>query len=110
MADGKEPVILTRRLEAQELAHARLSLKPIGDKIFQVEACNVILGEIIARRRSAGRIVWFWSLSGPHLPQTMPGAGSNAMSFQSAKAALKSSIDTWLQSTGQPGDIPWSTE
>ncbi len=102
---------MTRRLEAHELAHATLSLKPIGDSDFQVEACGLIVGQIIARRRTFGRVVWFWSLSGPHLPPTMGGAGSNATTLQGAKAALKSSLDVWLQSAmGQRGNIPWSRQ
>jgi hypothetical protein len=100
---------LTTCLETQELAHCTLSLRPVGDKDFQVIACDVTVGQIIARRRSFGRVAWFWSLSGPHLPPTMKGAGSNAMTLDGAKAALKSSLDAWLHSTtGQRGDIPWS--
>lgn len=100
---------MTRRLEAQELAHATLSLMPVGEKQFQVEACGLTLGEIIARRRSFGRVVWFWSLSGPHLPETFGGAGSNATTFEGAKAALKSCLDAWLQSTaGLAAETAWS--
>ncbi len=102
---------MTRRLEARELAHATLTLKPVGDRQFQVEACGLILGEIIARRRSFGRVVWFWSLSGPHLPEAVGGAGSNATTFEGAKAALKSCLDISLQAmTGPTGGIPWSRQ
>ena len=100
---------MTRRLEAQDLTHAALSLNAVSDNNFQVVASGAVLGEIIARRRSFGRVVWFWSLSGPHLPESMQGSGSNATTLEGAKAALKSSLDSWLQSaTGQPGDVQWS--
>lgn len=102
---------MTGRIDPLELAKATLSLRPAGDGIFQVEACDHIIGQIISRRRSFGRVVWFWSLSGAHLPEAMDGAGSNASTLQGAKAALQSSLDVWLQTaTGQRGGTSWSRQ
>ena len=39
----------------------------------------------------------------------MDGAGSNAQTFDGAKAALKNAFDAWLMAaTGQRGNIPWN--
>jgi hypothetical protein len=103
-----EAVDASGRLHASDLTAATLSLKPIGEKNYQVDVRDLPVGQIIARRRSFGRVVWYWSLHGPHLPQGMAGAGSNAHTLQGAKAAVKSAFDVWLHAaTGQRGDIPW---
>lgn len=101
---------MTQRLSAPDLAIATLTLKQVGGDDYEVVAAGLVVGQIMARRRSFGRKVWFWSVAGPHLPETMAGAGSNAMSLGGAKAAVKSAFDTWLQSaTGKPSDMAWST-
>ncbi len=98
------------RLDADRLQRGQLSLAPLGAGEFQVLAAGLPAGQIISRRRSFGRVVWFWSLSGPHLPHAMDGAGSNAHTLGGAKAAIKSSFDAWLESaTGQRGDLQWET-
>lgn len=102
---------MTSRIDPDELAQATLSLMPVGDGVFQVEACGRIIGQVISRRRSFGRVVWFWSLSGPHLPEAMGGAGSNASTLQGAKAALKSSLEVGLQAaTGRSGNTSWARQ
>ena len=99
---------MARRLDVCDLANGTLSLKPVGEYDFQVEACDAPVGQIIGRKRSFGRVVWFWSLSGPHIPETMRAAGSNAQTFEGARQAVKRTFDDWLRSTtGQPSNIPW---
>ena len=97
---------MVRRLEACDMANGILSLKPVGEGEFQVRICDAPVGQIMRRKRSFGRVVWFWSLSGPHIPETMIPAGSNAQTLDGAKLAIKRAFDFWLQSaTGQPGNI-----
>lgn len=99
---------MARRIDVRDLANCTLSLKPVGENDFQVEACNAPVGQIIRRRGSFGRAVWFWSLSGPHIPETMSGAGSNAQTFEGARQAVKRTFDDWLRAaTGQPGNEQW---
>lgn len=83
-------------------------MRPVSESEFRVEVDGLPVGQIIARRRSFGRVVWFWSLTGPHLPAAMEIAGSNAMTREGAKAAITSAFETWHRSTtGQPGGIRW---
>lgn len=99
---------MARRLDVCDLANGTLTMKLVGENDFQVEACDAPVGQIIRRKRSFGRAVWFWSLSGPHIPETMNAAGSNAQTLDGAKQAVKRNFDDWLHSaTGQPGNIPW---
>jgi hypothetical protein len=99
---------MARRLDVRDVANGALRLKPLGESEFQVQVCDVPVGQIIGRRRSFGRAVWFWSLSGPNIPETMGAAGSNAQTLEGAKQAVKRSFDAWVQSaTGQSGNIAW---
>jgi hypothetical protein len=99
---------MARRLDVCDLANGTLSMKPVGENDFQVQACDAPVGQIIRRKRSFGRAVWFWSLSGPNIPETMVAAGSNAQTLDGAKHAVKRTFDDWLRSTtGQPGNILW---
>ncbi len=99
---------MARRLDVCDLANGSLSMKPVGENDFQVQVCGAPVGQIIRRKRSFGRAVWFWSLSGPHIPETMNVAGSNAQTLDGAKQAVKRTFDDWLRSaTGQPANIPW---
>lgn len=101
---------MARRLDICALANGTLSMKPVGENDFQVQVCDVPVGQIMRRKRSFGRVVWFWSLSGPHIPETMSAAGSNAQTFEGARQAVKRTFDDWLRlATGQPGSIPWDT-
>lgn len=96
------------RLGFSDVEHGALALKPVGESEFHVELCGVTVGEIMRRKRSFGRAVWFWSLSGPHIPATMTGAGSNAQTLGGAQQAIKRLFDAWLQSaTGRTGNMVW---
>ena len=99
---------MARRLDVCDLANGTLAMKPVGENDFQVQACDAPVGQIICRKRSFGRAVWFWSVSGPNIPETMSAAGSNAQTLEGAKQAVKRIFDDWLRSaTGQPGNILW---
>ena len=99
---------MARRLDVCDLASGTLAMKPVGENDFQVQACDASVGQIIRRKRSFGRAVWFWSVSGPNIPETMSAAGSNAQTLDGAKQAVKRAFDDWLRSaTGQPGNIRW---
>jgi hypothetical protein len=99
---------MAHRLDVCDLSSGALPLKPVGESDFQVEVCDAPVGQIIRRKRSFGRVVWFWSLSGPHIPETMSAAGSNAQTFEGARQAVKRAFDDWLRlATGQPGNILW---
>lgn len=99
---------MPRRLDVNDFAHGALSLKPVGESDFQVQIGGLTVGQIMGRRRSFGRVVWFWSLSGPHIPETMAVAGSNAQTLAGAKQAIKRTFDAWLQrATGRHGDMTW---
>lgn len=96
------------RLTIDEIGAGTLSLRPNGENDFQVRLCGMTVGQIIARRRSFGRAVWFWSLFATHMPETMGGAGSHASTLAGAKAAIKTTLDTRLERTaGQRGNVPW---
>ena len=97
-----------RRLTKEEIGAGSLSLLPIGESDFQVQLCGVTVGQIIARRRSFGRVVWFWNLSASLMPETMGGAGSHASTLSGAKAAIKTTLDTRLKrAAGERGNVPW---
>lgn len=99
---------MARRLEVCDLANGILSMTPVGEGVFEVRVCDAPVGQIMRRKRSFGRVVWFWSISGPHMPETMDGAGSNAQTLEGAKLAVKRTFDSWLQSaTGEPGNMLW---
>lgn len=96
------------RLTVDEIGTGTLSLRPNGENDFQVQLCGMTVGQIIARRRSFGRAVWFWSLFAAHLPEAMGGAGSHASTLTGAKAAIKTTLDTRLKrAAGERGNVPW---
>lgn len=97
------------RLTIDEIGAGTLSLRPNGENDFQVQLCGITVGQIIARRRSFGRAVWFWSLFATHMPETMGGAGSHASTLAGAKAAIKTTLDIGVNlMTGERGNIPWA--
>ena len=97
---------MASRLNANEWANGILSLAAMGENDFQVQVDGVPIGQIIARRRSFGRTISFWSISGPQIPESMGEAGSNAHTLDGAKAAVKHALDVWLESaTGERGKV-----
>lgn len=89
---------------------ARFSLKRIGDEDYEVLADGLATGRIMRRDLAGGRAVWFWTLTGPYIPQTLATTSGDAASLDEAKAAIKSAFDMWLRWAMGQGQVVWHTE
>lgn len=64
-----------------------------------------IIGRVVAKHVTGGRLVWFWMLTGIHLPiQFQPSHGATSTEID-ATAALEAKFKIWLEwakSRGEP--------
>jgi len=84
-----------------------LMLGRIGVDDYAIRVAGLSLGRIMARPMAGGRVSWFWSLTGPYVPQTMGATSGDAESLDAAKAAIKSAFDTWLRWAQGKGEAVW---
>ena len=73
-----------------------LILKRIGAEDYSVRVNDMVAGRIMAQPRSGGRLVWFWTVTGPYLPDQLRPSHGEAESLEDAKAAFRAKFDKWL--------------
>jgi hypothetical protein len=73
-----------------------LILKRTGVDDHSVRVNDMVAGRIMAQDRSGGRRVWFWTITGPYLPEHLRPGNGEAETLDEAKAAFRAKFDKWL--------------
>ena len=93
------------RIDAARLHGKTLMLKRIGADDYAVTIASLTAGRIMAKPVSFGRVVWFWSITGPYLaPAQQPGHGETG-GLEAAKGCFKAAFDKWQHGAG--ADAAW---
>jgi hypothetical protein len=67
-----------------------LTLKRIGQDDYAVMAGSRTAGRIMAKPKAFGESVWFWTVTGPHIPVALHPSNGETETFDAAKAAYRS--------------------
>jgi hypothetical protein len=73
-----------------------LMLKKRAHDDYAVTVADRVAGRIMAQARSGGRKVWFWTVTGPYLPDHLRPSNGDADTLDEAKAAFRAKFDKWL--------------
>lgn len=73
-----------------------LILKTAAPNDYTVMVLDRIAGRIMAKPVTGGRTVWFWTVTGPYLPDRLRPGDGDAESLEEAKAAFRAKFDAWL--------------
>lgn len=83
-------------VEPISLEDQPVSKECIGANDYVMKVHDHVVGRVVARRVTGGRVVWMWMLTGIHLPiQLQPSHGA-AKTEADAEAAFRSKFDAWL--------------
>jgi len=94
-------------IDPAELAGAQFTLKPIGNDDYQVNVGGRSTGRVMRRLLANRRQAWFWTLTGPYVPQSLHPISGDAASLDEAKAAIKATFDRWLRWAVGRGEVVW---
>lgn len=73
-----------------------LFLKRSATDDYAVVVKDMVAGRIILQPRSFGRAVWFWTVTGPYLPDQLRPGNGEAETLDGARAAFRAKFDKWL--------------
>lgn len=73
-----------------------LILKRHAEGDYAVIVRDMVAGRIMAQDRSGGRRIWFWTVTGPYLPDQLQPSNGEADSLDGARAAFRAKFDRWL--------------
>lgn len=74
----------------------QLTLHAVGTDDYSVRILDHAADRIMVKSLSGGRVVWFWTLTGPYLPVDMQPSHGEAETLLEAKAAFRAKFDAWL--------------
>lgn len=74
----------------------QLLLHRINTDDYSVRVLGLVVGRVMVRLGAGGRVVWFWTLTGPYLPVDLQPSSGEAETLLEAKAAFRAKFDTWL--------------
>lgn len=83
-------------LDPATLEGQQLTLHRIGADDYAVQVADHGAGRIMAKPLAGGRVVWFWTITGPYLPENLRPAQGEAETLIEAKAAFREKFDAWL--------------
>lgn len=83
-------------LDPAALEGQPLTLHRLADDDYSVRVLDHVAGRIMAKPISGGRVVWFWTLTGPYLPADLQPSQGDAETLLEAKAAFRAKFDRWL--------------
>ena len=98
-----------RRVDPATLLEQPLMLRKIGDDDYAVAVAGLALGRIMKSSRGHGRVMWFWTLTGPYVPLSMYPTSGDVASLDQAKTAIKAAFDLWLRWAKGQGEVVWHT-
>ena len=87
---------MTLYLDPATLEGQQLTLQAIGADDYSVRVLDHLAGRIMAKPLAGGRVVWFWTLTGPYLPVDLQPSSGEAETLLEAKAAFRAKFDAWL--------------
>lgn len=73
-----------------------LFLKRQAEGDYAVIVRDMVAGRIMHQPRSFGQKVWFWTVTGPYLPEQLQPSNGEADSLDKAKATFRAKFDRWL--------------
>lgn len=73
-----------------------LILKRYAEGDYGVVVRDLVAGRIMHQPRSFGQKVWFWTVTGPYLPDQLQPSNGEADSLDDAKAAFRAKFNRWL--------------
>ena len=92
-------------LDPVSLEDQPIDRQGIGTNDFVLKVLDHIIGRVVAKHVTGGRLIWFWMLTGIHLPiQLQPSHGATGTEIDST-AALEAKFRAWLdwaKSRGEP--------
>jgi hypothetical protein len=84
------------RLKPEIFVDQPLHLARSGENDFRVMVAGHTAGRIFQTLRGSGKHVWFWTVTGPYLPDAQLNGSGDAEDLPVAKAAFRSTFDGWL--------------
>jgi len=87
---------LPQYLNPTTLIGQQLTLHTVGADDYAVRVLDHPAGRIMAKPVSGGQVVWFWTLTGPYLPEHLRPSQGDADTLLEAKAAFRAKFDAWL--------------
>jgi hypothetical protein len=85
-----------------------LTLKRIGRDDFAVTAGHRAAGRIMAKPKAFGESVWFWTITGPHIPASLLPSNGETQSFEAAKVSFKAKFEAvFALADCQGEDVQW---
>lgn len=87
---------MSRYIDPATLEGQPLILKAAAPNDYTVMVLDRIAGRIMAKPVTGGRTVWFWTVTGPYLPERLRPGDGDAETLEEAKAAFRAKFDAWL--------------
>lgn len=73
-----------------------LLLKKQAQDDYAVLVNDMVAGRIMAKPVAGGRVVWFWTVTGPYLPDHLRPSNGDADTLDEAKTVFRAKFDKWL--------------
>ena len=89
-------ITMSLYIEPATLEGQPLILKAMAPDDYSVRVLERFAGRIMAKPVSGGRVVWFWTVTGPYVPSHLQPSHGEAESLDEAKAAFRAKFDAWL--------------
>lgn len=83
-------------LDPATLEGQQLTLHRLADDDYAVRVLDHLAGRIMAKPVSGGRVIWFWTMTGPYLPADLQPSQGDAETLLEAKTAFRAKFDKWL--------------
>lgn len=96
-----------RRIDPASLLEHPLMLRTIGEGDFAIVVAGLPLGRIMRKPVSGGKEVWFWTLTGPYVPESLFPKDGDAPTLEGAKTAIKGAFERWLAWAQGQGEVVW---
>lgn len=87
---------MPRYLDPATLEGQQLTLHEQGEGDYAVRVLDHVVGRIMAKPIAGGRLVWFWTITGPYIPADLLPSNGDADTLLEAKAAFRAKFDAWL--------------
>lgn len=83
-------------LDPATLEGQQLTLHAIGADDYSVKVLDHVAGRIMVKPLAGGRVVWFWTITGPFIPADLLPSHGEAGTLLEAKAEFRAKFDAWL--------------
>src|SRR4051812_18503854 len=95
-------------VDPSTLEGQQLILHLIADEDFSVRVLGLLVGRIMIRLNAGNRVAWYWTVTGPYVPDHLRPAEGDAETLLAAKAAFRAKFDAWLAGAKELGHpVAW---